>query len=347
MRSGEELEPGSSRPQPARSTRWLLVAGLLVLSPVCAEYLVGYDDSTGQPLALLGNLVIFVPLYGAPALLIRETARRTGMRWPGILALATAAGVVQAGVIDQSLFSESYRQIGYWEEILRPTFVAPLGLSAHLVMIFLAGHAVWSFGVPIALVEGLRPDAAHRPWLRLPGLVVTALLYLAAAAVVLRYHLQSEVDHASAGQIAGALVVTVLLVVSAFTAGRRPRRTGDGAVPGPLVVAAATFVVAVGFNLVPSTWAGTAVGAALLVAAAVAVARLSRSPRWDGRHVVALAAGAATARAATGFLVEPLGAVAPLAQYAHHTVAVLGAVLLGLWAVRRNRRAGPVSRAPA
>ncbi len=28
-------------------TRWLPVLGLAVLAPVCAEYLWGYDDSTG------------------------------------------------------------------------------------------------------------------------------------------------------------------------------------------------------------------------------------------------------------------------------------------------------------
>ena len=41
----------------------------------------------------------------APALLIREVARRRGLGWPGILLLAAAFGVVQAGLVDQSMFS--------------------------------------------------------------------------------------------------------------------------------------------------------------------------------------------------------------------------------------------------
>ena len=65
--------------------------------PVCAEYLWGYDDSTGHPGTLIGNLIVFSPLYGAPALLIREAARRRGLGWPGILLLAAAFGVVEAG----------------------------------------------------------------------------------------------------------------------------------------------------------------------------------------------------------------------------------------------------------
>jgi hypothetical protein len=37
------------------------------------------------------------PAVRAPAVLIRETAGRTQMRWPGILALALAAAILQAG----------------------------------------------------------------------------------------------------------------------------------------------------------------------------------------------------------------------------------------------------------
>jgi hypothetical protein len=48
--------------------QWGQVALLLVLAPVCAEYLGAYDDSTGDPLALAAGLLIFSPLYGAPAL---------------------------------------------------------------------------------------------------------------------------------------------------------------------------------------------------------------------------------------------------------------------------------------
>ena len=93
------------------------VLALLVLSPIGAELLAAYNDTTGRPLALLGNLVFFAALYGCPALLIRELARRTGRGWPAILLLSAAAGLLQAGVLDQSLFSESYDDVRGWEEI--------------------------------------------------------------------------------------------------------------------------------------------------------------------------------------------------------------------------------------
>jgi hypothetical protein len=53
-RAGRTASLGTA---PIREEVWprrLQIAGLLVLAPVCAEYLSAYDDSTGSPLALLG-----------------------------------------------------------------------------------------------------------------------------------------------------------------------------------------------------------------------------------------------------------------------------------------------------
>ena len=96
------------------------VTGLLLLAPICAEYLAAYDDSTGDPQQLIAGLFVFVPLYGCAALLIREVARRARLGWPGIVLLAAAVGLLQAGVIDQSLFSVDYRQIEGWDERSAP-----------------------------------------------------------------------------------------------------------------------------------------------------------------------------------------------------------------------------------
>ncbi len=325
---------------PRRRVRWALAAGLLVLSPVGAEYLVGYDTSTGGPAALLAGLLFFVPLYGAPALLLREVAVRAGLRWPGVLLLATALGVVQAGVVDQSLFSLSYRQIEGWEEAARATLVEPWGVAVGNASSFLVGHAVWSFTVPIVLVQSLRPDAARRPWLRVPGLVVAALLYAAAALLVHLDHLETETDHASTGQVAGAWAVAVLLGVAALTLGRRvaPRRSGR--VPPVGVLAGAGLAGGLLVTLSGETWAGVAVTAAGLVAAGLALRRWARTEGWAGRHVAAVAAGALVARAAVGFLVAPLGDVPAGPKYAHNAVAVLGSAALGWWAVRRSGRSG-------
>src|SRR5262249_47958730 len=150
-------------------------------------------------------------LYGAPALLIRELTRRFGVAWPGIMAMAAAFGIVEAGVVGQSLFSGSYRQIAYWNDLVPPTGIEPLGVRACPPLVFIVGQVIWSYCIPIALVEALCPALSQQPWLRWPGLIVTAWLYLAAAALVLSDHLQNEKDHATAAQVTGSLVVVAFL----------------------------------------------------------------------------------------------------------------------------------------
>jgi hypothetical protein len=204
-------------------TRWLPVLALAVLAPVCAEYLWGYDDSTGHPGTLVGNLIIFTPLYGCPALLIREVARRRGRGWPGIVLLAAAFGVVEAGLFDQSMFSRDYRDIPYWHDLADPTYVAPIGLSIFLAVSFVANHVIASIAGPIAVVEGLAGRRGREPWLGRPMIVVAALLYAAASGLVLQDMFSTEDDHASAGQLMGAGAVAVLLVAGVLRTGRRPR----------------------------------------------------------------------------------------------------------------------------
>ena len=136
------------------------VVALFFFAPISAEYLLGYDDLIGRPLELLFGLLIFGPLYGAPAVLIREAARRTGRGWPTILLLSFAAGLVQAGLIDQSLFNPSYRDIPYWDDLLLPTYLPGLGFSAYMLLGFLGGHMIQSFAAPIAVIESLVPRRA-------------------------------------------------------------------------------------------------------------------------------------------------------------------------------------------
>jgi hypothetical protein len=320
-----------------RGTDRLLVVGLVVLSALCAESLSGYDDNTGDPVALLGGLLILGPLYGCPALLIRETSRRLAIRWPGVLALCAAFGVLQAGVIDQSLFSMAYRDIPYWDDMLLPTLIEPLGFAPAMAMSFVAGHVVWSFGVPIALAEALGRERAGQPWLRWPGILVAALLFGAAAALILTDHLRTEDDHASAGQVAGALIAIAGLTAGALTLGRRPapaRR--DTRLPRRVAVGVLALAAAVGFTLLPSTWSGFAAGMALLAAGAGGLRYASRSTRWDGGYVVAVAGGCMLAMAVVAFLITPLGDVPPVRKYAHNAVFLLGSLALVAWAARRT-----------
>ncbi|MEU5153076.1 hypothetical protein [Glycomyces sp. NPDC021274] len=323
-------------PQRVGRVRLLLVLALLVFSPIAAESLVGYDDTTGNVLALLAGLIVFIPLYGAPAVLLREAARRFGLGWGGVLAIAAALGVVQAGIIDQSMFSQDYRGIDYWQELVGPTWIPGFGFAASTALTFVLGHMIMSFAAPIALVEGLGSRSADRPWLRPFGLVVTMLLYLAGAWVVLDWHYRTETDHASAGQLAGAGAVAVVLIALAFLFGRRKAVRVERRVPPlwALIAASAITVFTIGLS---ETWAWVAVTAAVLCAMGFGIAYFARSTAWGRRQVTALAVGALLCQALTGFLATPIGEVDPFAKYAHNTAALLLVAVLGWLALRRTR----------
>jgi hypothetical protein len=331
-----------------RRTRWSLALLLVLLTPICAEYITGYDSNTGSPLDLARALLIHAPLYGAPALLIRELARRHDIGWPGILSLATALGIVQAGIIDQSMFSQSYRDIDYWGAMVAPTWVAPLGLSVNAAAGFVLGHTVWSFGVPIAMTEAVGGPARHHPWLRLPGLIVTVVLYLAAAWLVLREHLTTESDHASAGQLAGSAATAVVLVVVAFNWRRFDRNLSQRRAPHPMLLAGLGIAGGAAVNFSPPTWLGVALIVAPLAVVAVAAAWWSGMRGWTPRHVVALAGGLLLVRAAVAFLAVPLGDVSVVAKYGHNVFFGLMALLVWWWAARRSRSAvTPPASAPS
>ena len=130
---------------------------VLLFAPVTAEYLIGYDDTIANPAVLIFGLFFFAPLYGAPAILIRELARRRGFGWPTILLLATAFGLIEAGLVDQSLFDPPYRDIPYWQDLRVPTYLPWAGTSAYMALTFVAGHVFGSVAAPLALAESLWP----------------------------------------------------------------------------------------------------------------------------------------------------------------------------------------------
>jgi hypothetical protein len=316
-------------------TRWLPVLGLAVLAPVCAEYLWGYDDSTGHPGTLVGNLIIFTPLYGCPALLIREVARRRGLGWPGIVLLAAAFGVIEAGLVDQSMFSRDYRDIPYWSDIADPTYVAPIGLSVFLAVTFVSNHVIASIAGPIALVEALAGARGREPWLGRPMIVVATLLYVGASALVYADMLSTEGGIASAGQLIGAGVAAVVLVAGGLLMGRRTPTQRAGATPSPWLVASVTFVVALGTQLLPPSPLGTDALLLIYAAGAAAIWWLSGRPGWGRAHAAAVAVGALTAFALVAFRTDPIGRVTEAEKLGHNLGLLLLVVALGALAVHR------------
>src|SRR5687768_6665282 len=77
--------------------------GLFLLAPFVGEFLLG-----NLTVAEFVIGVLLAPMYGCGALLIRETARRTGRGWPTMLLLAAAYALVEEGPLDQLLWNDSY-----------------------------------------------------------------------------------------------------------------------------------------------------------------------------------------------------------------------------------------------
>lgn len=317
------------------------VLALAALCAVSSELLAAYSDSTGDVGAILFNLIFFMALYGAPALLIRELARRLGWGWPSLLLLCAALGVLQACIIDQSMFADQYRGYAGWEESRAGTFIAPLGISAYNAYNFIVGHIIFSFAGPIAIAEAWQPKRAEAPWLRPFGMIVAAVFYVGSSALII---FDPESGSASQAQLFTSwLLVAACLLVAALI-GRRivsPQSTPTGRV-NPLVVVAVTFVVAVASNFAGEEWIGVAagLGSTLLILAMITQTRMRTI--WTARHTGAVALGYLLSRGVLAFAYFPLlGEVGPLPKYLHNVsmlavVLIAGAFALGVVGPRDN-----------
>ena len=312
---------------------------LLVLSAISAEDLAAYDNTTGRPLALLAGILVLGPLYGGPALLLREVARRTGRGWPSMLLLATAFGLIECGVVDQSLFTDSYRDIPDWGHALHATYVAPLGVGAYYAQSFVLGHIIYSFCAPIALVEVVQPSAARTPWLGRRGMGVVALLYLAAAALVLDDHLAHEASHAPSARL-GHAGVAPPLGAAAFALRPELARGTRGGVAGAASRRWWWRRASSSPHCRPrcrETWRGVTVAIASTAVAGLLLLRASRRRGWTLAHAAGVAAGVLLSRAVLAFSYYPvIGEVSAARKY-YNVAMLLIAVAIGGAAVRRAR----------
>jgi len=274
------------------------VLGLLVLAPWVGEYLLG-NVSVRE----LAALPVLAPMYGGGALLVREIARRSGRGWPSIVLLGLAYGIVEAGLVDQSLFNSSFESLHYQEA----TAIPGLGFTAANAVAFVIGHAVWSIGAPIAVVELWTPARARAPWLGRVGFAVTVLCYLGGCALVFVDMYRSEEFLATPAQLAGAAVAALAFGVIALVVlpRSRPHRM-DVRVPRPWLLGVGTLVVAGVFFSRPETWFGVGLGLALAAAAWWVVGRWSRHQAWGRWHVYGLVTGAMLTYAWGGFVLTDL-----------------------------------------
>lgn len=302
---------------------------LALLSPFVAEFLLGdqYLSADRGVGAQLGMFVVLGLWYGAGAVGIREVTRRTGRGWPTILLLGLAFGLIEEGLLTQSLFNPHYLGL----DLISYGHVGVIGIGLPWTVFVLTLHVVWSIATPIALVEGIWPG--RKPWGGRVALgVTTGLLVLGALAI-------AGVSWASSGfladpaQLIGSAVLTIVVVVVALrlplVVEPRPMR--------PLLPAAVLSLVLAGtFQLVQHagptqlpSWATTAI---LLIVLAIGVLA---TRRWR-LDVLGLAVGAVLTYAWVGMTnALPAGRAGVIEQ----VLIIAVALAVTLLAVRRRRSA--------
>lgn len=371
---------GETRAQDRAMPGWRRLApvlALLVLAPWAAESSWG-----GIPVSQALLLLVFLgPLYGGAAVLIRETARRAGRGWPTIVLLAAAFGVVQAGLVDQSLFNRGYLADTEYADLdmgAERTVVPGLDVSVSELLAFVGNHVALSICTPIALVECLVGSRRRfTPWLGRRGLAAVAVIYVLGSLLIFSDESGRKGFVASPLQVGMAVVVTAVLVTLAFARRRRgsagradeagagradgasagradEARSGGGearaveTAPHPLLVGLVALVGYGSLNLVPG-WTGVGIGVGVALLSAVLVVRWSRRAGWEQRHVVAGWGATLAAAAATAWVIPNYDPVSPsVALLSDLTVTAAAlALLAGAFLKLRRERAEPDEAAPA
>ena len=298
---------------PGPQTRYRRRAALLlvVLAPLVAELTWGSTRASQ-----IGGLLLFWPGYGAGALLIRELARRSGRGQPTILLLGVAYGLIEEGLTLQSLTSRTiYPDM---------TGLAPQagGVNPAYTLMVLVYHAVFSIGIPVALAEITHPRARHTPWLRTPGLAVTAAIALLGFGLFRLVPLTADPHYLQPWPddlIIGALVVVLGVVALRVLPPVRSRDAQPAAaVPPALTVGLLAFGATVAFlGLLmplpgahhagyapsgPAAWYAIAVAAVIAAGTAVLAARWTRSPAWRDQHTGAALTAALLGHTLIGLL---------------------------------------------
>ncbi|MED2040260.1 hypothetical protein P4V58_24500 [Bacillus wiedmannii] len=104
-----------------KGRRITLTLGLFFLSPLVAEYLLGNIS-----ISAIAALPFLALMYGCGSILIREITRRRGYGWPTMILMGLAYGILEEGLITQSLFNPSYANAN----LLSNAPIPELGISA-------------------------------------------------------------------------------------------------------------------------------------------------------------------------------------------------------------------------
>lgn len=314
-------------------------ATLVVLTPLVAELSLG-----STPIRMAWLVLLWLPIYGAGVLLIRECVRRVGGGWASLLLLGVAYELVEDGIGLQALTSPHLYGAAQWAPRI-------LGFNSAYWEANLVYHVVFSVFVPIALTDLLFPSHRDRPYLKRTGLIITGIAGLLGVGL-LRVSVPPSQDPGYAVPLPvliGCLVAIAVLAVLALRVLPRRRRTvRPWPVPGPWPLgltgfAATALFMGLTFPMFGArqpvgthgAWAFVpmTVAAAIAVATLVTVVRWTASPDWTDLASVWLITGALLGHTFAGVLAFGND---PIERYGLELMAGITFCLM-LWLGRRVR----------
>ncbi|WP_214322508.1 hypothetical protein [Nonomuraea sediminis] len=316
--------------------RWAALI-LAVITPLVAEFTLG-NPSIRQ----IWLLPLWIPLYGAGTVLIRELVRRAGTGWRGVLLLGAAYGVVEEGLALQALSSPTLYGAAGWAPRI-------LGLNSAYAELMIPYHAVFSAAIPILLVDLIFPALRDRPYLGRPGMIVTGVIFVLGALLV-RLSVPPAMDpgyQAPAVVVVGCVVAVAVLVVAGLVGAAQPGGSwpvpawGAAVFGGVAAFAYLALLFPFGGAAHPAFTRGAWVWAPMAAAAVLGVGAvwLLRRRRLGDLELLALAGGALVAHTAFGLIAN---ADTPADRLGLAALGVVMVVLLVLLGSRVRARAVPL-----
>lgn len=236
---------------------------LIVLSPVIAEVLSG-----ATRLSTIFALIPEMMVWGCGTLLIRETARRRGLGWSALLLMGLGLSIAEEFIIQQT----SLAPLPWLRSA--SSYGRALGVNWIYFLFMLGFESVWVVLVPVQVTEFIFRGRRGEPWLRMRGLIVTAVVFILGSRIAwygwmkrvrpMVFHVPPY--HPPAVTIlSGALAIIVLVMVSLNLRPRRPSLAATPPAPG--VVGAITFALGL-------PWYG------IIILAFTSTSKLSALPFW-------------------------------------------------------------------
>lgn len=294
-----------SRDDTRPRNRWAALV-LAVLAPVVAELTFG-----STPLRMAYLVLLWLPIYGAGVLLIREVARRAGGGWPTLLLLGVAYELAEDGLGLQALTSPHLYANGHWGRLFGINFPY---WEANAIY-----HVVFSVLIPIALTELLFPAHGRRPYLRTGGVVGVGICAVAGVGLVrisVPPYQDPGYDAPPAALLGFLLGIVVLAVLALAVLPRFTRKAAPPAVPAPRPVPLGLFGLVAALVTMASltrvdaerTWPvfhGPLVAVPMAIGAVTALGTIALVRRWvlDATGTLWLIGGALVAHSLWGAVV--------------------------------------------